>query len=59
MNAKQIDLLNALNLIKNICESNTECDNCPLYVCNVCVLLSYPPDSWELNDGSEVWRAFK
>lgn len=59
------DILDALNIIKNVCESQKCCYECPLrfeLVFNACYILftPHPPMEWELNKNNEDnnWLAF-
>ena len=62
MNEKEI--LNALKLIKKICETaGSSCKNCPFYVPSICRCTIHEvwPEDWEIIDEapSFIWRAFK
>lgn len=59
------DILDALNVIKNVCKNHAYCCECPLrlgLVSNSCYILSIPdvPADWELNSDDEGndWLAF-
>ena len=59
------DILDALNVIKNVCKNHSYCCECPLrlgLVSNSCYILSIPdvPADWELNNNDEDndWLAF-
>ena len=56
---RQLDIINALYVIKGVCVLNAKCDSCPIYVHNACYLQYKSPDYWDINDADEVWRAFK
>lgn len=58
-NSKQIAILNALYFIKSVCLDNVKCDDCPLYLNNVCIIIHYTPDHWNMSTAEEPWRAFK
>lgn len=59
MDRKQIDIINALYILKGVCLNNEKCDDCPLYKDNICVIIHYSPDKWNINTEGEIWRAFK
>ena len=59
------DILDALNVIKNVCKNHTYCCECPLrlgLISDSCYILSIPdvPAEWELNNNDEDndWLAF-
>lgn len=54
-------ILDALELIKNICVENPNCEKCPLGTCySNCNILRVRPQDWNLSVlPEETWRAFK
>lgn len=51
-------IINALKLIKSVCEDH-KCENCPFLIYeNECGITYNEPDDWSINDYNE-WRAFK
>ena len=59
------ELLNALRIIKKTCESNPECNTCPLrdnfYVCVVSDSMAPEPAKWKIKSDIPAynWRAFE
>lgn len=55
------EILNALKVIKEVCEGYDPCPNCPLYAteANCCGIQYRYAEDWELNDGTRMWRAFR
>lgn len=55
------DILNALRIIKSVCEENYQCKSCPFYDDNNehCIPQSKPPAEYEILNGEPVWRAIK
>lgn len=56
-------LINALSVIRELCRSVKDCDQCPLYddtmsECNVSNK-DYCPEDWQLAEPDQEWRAFK
>lgn len=63
MKISNIDISEALNVIKNVCQQHDCCLDCPLRYeenSNMCFLNAddEAPSEWDLND-VENWRAFK
>lgn len=57
----QIAIINALKLLKQICEERNECDDCPLRDGDTmpsCQLQNTPPAEWKIKDEKIKWRAF-
>ena len=55
------EILNALKLIKKICETADSCKKCPFYVPSICRCTIHEvwPEDWEIIDETpSVWRAF-
>lgn len=54
------EIINALQVIKNLCLSFEDCSqSCPLY-CSGCALREdVPPEQWQLNETYADWHAFK
>lgn len=57
------DILDALNVLKEVCKNHNDCTDCPLRYeehSNVCFLQanSETPSEWELNN-VDNWRAFR
>lgn len=53
-------ILDALTLIKDICDKNNDCEDCPFCCANCCILREdIAPQDWKLNNADEKWRAFK
>lgn len=56
------EILNALMVIQKVCQSNIDCDNCPLrsrdFEDDSCALRIMAPEVWKLNEEKEKWRAF-
>ena len=64
MNEKQIELLNALNLIKNTCSEQRGCDRCPLSkragTAWTCIVSNDMPYEWRVKELEEIkWDAFR
>lgn len=63
MNYTKAEIANALNIIKNICDSNIDCRCCPLrnvYDDEDCAISDVRPDCWELEiPQDEHWKAFR
>ena len=57
MDKKQIDILNALYIIKGLCVSNDRCDRCPLSLSGDCMVVYSTPDYWNIDTWEEIWRA--
>ncbi len=55
----QIDLINALSLIQEVCKSNKDCNQCPLFGHATCMLEYCYPSNWDINKPDEIWRALK
>ena len=51
-------LMKALQVIKDTCNKNPKCKECPLAESDGNCLVNYiTPDGWKINDNNEVWRA--
>lgn len=49
------DLLNAVKTIKNYCDTQDQCENCPLGRVNGdCILIEQCPGDWVFNDSSKI-----
>ena len=65
MGHTQDEIINALKIIKEVCQEHQEnsgCDECPLInsqnmTCNIVGDYAVDPSDWEINDGQK-WRAF-
>lgn len=56
------EIINALKIIKNECNSNTRCQTCPFSdnnQINNCKIIMDLPYNWNINEKIDVWRAFK
>ena len=56
------ELINALRIIKNECDSNTRCATCPFSdnnEMNVCKIIEDLPYQWNINEDTGMWRALK
>lgn len=55
------ELLNALAVIKKVCQNSMDCDDCPLrskdFEDDSCALRITAPELWKLNEEKEKWRA--
>lgn len=60
MENDQEKIIEALNLIKEICVHHN-CENCPFGTDkSSCVIQEYSPDSWPVvHKASTIWRAFQ
>ena len=56
MNEQKI--LDTLKYIKDICEEYV-CRNCPLSNDGICILGTYEPVDWVLNESTKKWNAFR
>ena len=55
------EIINALKMIKNVCNSLRYCTECPFY-CNSngkCLIQATIPNNWDINEDTIVWRALK
>lgn len=58
-------ILEALNVIKTVCNSHSDCNKCPLRCPEKggdnCFIMSFLdiPGHWKLNDVGSEWSAFK
>lgn len=53
------EILDALELIRNICANCEDCENCPFCCEDFCVFRKGDtPESWRLNSKNDIWRAF-
>lgn len=58
-------ILEALNVIKTVCNLHSDCNKCPLRCPeeggDSCFIMSFLdiPAQWKLNDVDSAWRAFK
>ena len=53
------EILNALTLIQNICNT-TLCSQCPFNnEFGECAITQFAPADWELNEPNPIWKAFK
>ena len=52
------EILAALQVIKLECSHHTRCDDCPLFLDNLCGLKYLDPEKWKLTS-QPIWRAFK
>lgn len=51
-------ILTALKIIKTVCEDNgVNCESCPMYGNQTCLIHDSEPDNWHINDTGDVWRA--
>ena len=54
------EIINALKIIKNECNSRMICDNCPFSDKNrKCKILHIIPSEWDINEETDAWRALK
>ena len=57
------EILDALKVIKEVCEENKRCYSCPLhsYKDEWCNLKYWDAEDWDLNEGEDdrAWRAFR
>jgi hypothetical protein len=61
------EIVNALNIIKNICKHNQECEECPFYAKvpdwdeDSCLIEHGAPAYWDIVEPEQepTWRAFK
>ena len=62
MDFNRKEILDALAIIKKVCQNSVDCDDCPLrsrdFESDGCALRIMTPDLWELNIEREKWRAF-
>lgn len=58
---KKEEILNALKVIRDICNSHKECATCPFYKTenrrNVCSIRDETPNNWRISGTNERWRA--
>lgn len=51
-------LIEALQVIKDTCDKNNVCEQCPLAESNGnCLVCDNQPCDWKINDDNKVWRA--
>lgn len=53
-------IIEALETIKSVCESNTDCKKCPFYneiAQSDCAIIDTIPGNWDINKPNTVWRA--
>lgn len=57
---KNEELINALKIIHDECDSQIRCSNCP-FCDNVgsCKIINALPANWNINEEIDVWRALK
>lgn len=52
-------ILDALELIRNICKDCEDCENCPFCCDDYCIFVEgNAPEDWKLNSKNDIWRAF-
>lgn len=60
MKHTQEEIINALQVIKDVCNKNEKCVMCPLRSRGVgCTLMNTFPNQWEIKNNETNWRAFK
>lgn len=52
------EILDALMVIKNVCQHYDRCINCPFFSIDMCNIKNTDPENWNL-DSNYTWRAFK
>ncbi len=58
MDYSNADVLDALDLIKNICIATYNCEDCPFMKNGSCYIKHVDPEKWEISH-HYIWRAFK
>ena len=55
------EILEALNIIKEVCADTIDCANCAFYnvKCERCNFKINPPSCFKIVSESEIWRAFQ
>lgn len=55
------EIINALKIIKNTCNSTMRCNDCPFYCDSngMCIIQSILPAHWDISEENPIWRAFK
>lgn len=53
------EIVDALNVIQDICLDNACNDECPFYDGYVCVIRDEKPNDWEIVEVTPTFKAFK
>lgn len=60
MKHTQEEIINALKVIKDECESHNCCEECCFNNIHLrCMFSETFPFKWKINEKNDVWRAFK
>ena len=59
MNNEQKDIIVALKVIRNVCETQDTCFKCPFFNDNSCRIHEDYPEKWKINEENPIWRALK
>lgn len=58
---KKEEILNALKVIQDVCNSHEKCTTCPLCItknrCNMCSITNESPNNWRISGANELLRA--
>lgn len=56
--AKKEEIIKALRVIQDVCNSQKDCVTCPLRKShNCCSVSSNTPNKWRISGTNEIWRA--
>lgn len=59
MKHSEKEIIDALKVIKSLCERNLCNDDCPFYDVSRCVIQNEVPNNWNIVDYRPTFKAFK